>query len=56
MEEKQQFNVYLPADLVRRVKHAAIDHNVSLSEFTQLALEAWLEEGDDDEGVQLGGR
>lgn len=41
--EKQQFNVYLPADLVRRVKHAAIDSDTSLSGFVERALTAFLE-------------
>jgi predicted HicB family RNase H-like nuclease len=39
---KQQFNIYLPAELVRRVKHAAVDADTSLSEFVELALEAYL--------------
>lgn len=39
---KQQFNIYLPAELVRRVKHAAVDADRSLSEFVELALEAHL--------------
>lgn len=37
--EKQQFNIYLPADLVRRVKHASVDANRSLSAFVERALE-----------------
>ena len=42
MPAKQQFNVYLPAELVRRVKHAAVDADRSLSDFVELALEAYL--------------
>lgn len=36
---EQQFNVYLPTDLVRRIKHAAIDEGMSLKRFTARALE-----------------
>jgi predicted HicB family RNase H-like nuclease len=39
---KQQFNIYLPAELVRRVKHAAVDSDRSLSEFVERALEEHL--------------
>jgi predicted HicB family RNase H-like nuclease len=39
---KQQFNIYLPAALVRRVKHAAVDANQSLSVFVERLLEAQL--------------
>lgn len=41
--KKQQFNVYLPAELVRRVKHAAIDSDTSLSGFVERALTTYLE-------------
>jgi predicted HicB family RNase H-like nuclease len=42
MPAKQQFNVYLSTELVRRVKHAAVDADRSLSEFVEAALEAYL--------------
>ncbi len=41
---KQQFNIYLPAELVRRVKHASVNANQSLSTFVERALEAFLQD------------
>jgi predicted DNA-binding protein len=41
-DDKQQFNVYLSTELVRRVKYLALDRQQSLSDLVREALEAHL--------------
>ena len=40
---KQQFNVYLPPELVRELKHAAIDDRSSLSRYVERIFQEFLD-------------
>ncbi|MCH8025329.1 MAG: CopG family transcriptional regulator [Chloroflexi bacterium] len=41
---KQQFNVYLPPELVRELKHAAIDDSLSLSGYVERIFREFLKQ------------
>lgn len=49
MPEKQQLSIYVQPDVVRMVKHRAIDEGKSLSRLVEDALRLYLSRTDDDD-------
>ncbi len=45
----KQFNVYVPASLVKRVKLHAVEHERSLSSITEQALREYLDRADQED-------
>ena len=51
-EEKQQFNVYLTPETVKRMKHRAVDEQLSLSDLAEKVFLAYLSTATENDGAK----
>lgn len=43
-DDKAQFNVYLPKDLIREIKHRGVDEGISMSALIEKIVRDYLED------------
>jgi len=55
-EEKQQFNVYLTPDTVKRMKHRSVDEQLSLSDLAEKVFLAYLSTTTESDGAKEHGQ
>ena len=55
-EEKQQFNVYLTPDTVKRMKHRSVDEQLSLSDLAEKVFLAYLSTTTENDGAKEHGQ